>query len=67
MKIGSSSRSEFECFVAGVLEEKFENLAENCEYRFFDSMGKANCNYHSSSVGYCRAEFCPRLKEEFKR
>lgn len=46
------------------VEKRFEEVAEPCEYRFIDSRGLANCNYHSSSVGYCRGKFCPRLKRE---
>ncbi|KXB08078.1 hypothetical protein AKJ58_01005 [candidate division MSBL1 archaeon SCGC-AAA385D11] len=55
--------SPLERFAIGVIEEKFEKLAEGCEHRFFDNRGKANCRYHPSSVGYCRAEFCPRLTD----
>lgn len=59
--------STIERFAVGIIEEKFEELAESCEYRFFDDEGEANCNYHPSSVGYCCAEFCPRLKGEMEK
>lgn len=55
--------SPLERVAIDVIEEKFEELSENCEYRFIDDRGIANCRYHDSSIGYCKAEFCPRLND----
>lgn len=53
--------SPIENFAVDVIEEEFEKLSKNCEYRFLDDKNRANCNYHDSSVGLCRAQFCPKL------
>lgn len=58
--------SSLEKVAIEIIEEKFEDLAVDCRYRFTDNKGVANCGYHDSSIGYCKAEFCPRLRGEEK-
>ncbi|MEM2385807.1 MAG: hypothetical protein QXO67_02385 [Candidatus Bathyarchaeia archaeon] len=33
-----------------------------CMYRVYDQYGDGNCTYYDSSIGYCQAEFCPKLQ-----
>ncbi|KXB03095.1 hypothetical protein AKJ45_02575 [candidate division MSBL1 archaeon SCGC-AAA261F19] len=53
----------FERFILDVIEDRFQELAEKCEYRFSDFRGLINCRWQDSSVGCCRIELCPRLNE----